>query len=724
MFLRMCLACFGALGFGVAWATPQEPTPVVAMAIKGGISLGAYEAGLAWAIVDYYRTQRSQSNDGLAAVGTSAGGINALLAAITWCSSESERGTVEENLIQQTWYEIGAEGLLPSPDASRRDGEGLLSRAAFRPVLDRILERLLSKSFQPGCWAELGLTVTRFTPVVGKNGLPRQSERIWLKLEVGEDGGVTFRNAHHRAEKEPVLALFENEKGFVDPRLVLNAVLASSAFPWAFTPVPLQTKRLQNQRSDDWDGRFCWPAYRLAGHWYPMSAVTARVSNCAGFVDGGVFNNLPLDMLFYYSASVAYVLDPTLPSRPSVSIGSARSVLSWLGFLGNTVDTATLSAKPVAPLHGATVLKRNHRLFADQIAHFGAFLHPHMRTVDYQIGVFDGYSLVGVEDPIAHILGVATKPSSWRPLQAFVEGRSGQGGTLIEGLFSILAGPEVSAAELMAKLRPLFRSGAACSEQCSQGDAKSDALARSCSRSCERARQLGLNSLLRQALAAGDSWWAPYLARLMKRGEKIESEEGNTKGEERIRTARWAVRRFMMKQSDGLNSTATQGWQYFPTVIGLDTLRGEARLSYEWRNGPLRGGVGVQYNNPFLGGGLHASGLWFPLGGTFYLQARAQAGLFFKGPSPITDDDVRYGQFRLDLLPGFGMEFGGGTVRVGATVGFFAYTRALESAPDEVCKDDFYSSSWNLFTDQFSPDRLLLGLELSLVDLGSVFEHL
>ena len=87
-----------------------------AMTISGGVSLGAYEAGLNWAVIELMRNHTARQAPRLLGVtGASAGSINALLTAIRWCETRPT-STAEENLFARTWLPIGLDKLLPGRD--------------------------------------------------------------------------------------------------------------------------------------------------------------------------------------------------------------------------------------------------------------------------------------------------------------------------------------------------------------------------------------------------------------------------------------------------------------------------------------------------------------------------------------------------------------------------------------------------------------------------------
>ena len=87
------------------------------LTISGGISLGVYEAGLNWVILEQLRKGRLEGDKMvrlLAITGASAGAINTLIAALRYCEVKSAPSTVENNLFNKTWRTIGIEGLLPT----------------------------------------------------------------------------------------------------------------------------------------------------------------------------------------------------------------------------------------------------------------------------------------------------------------------------------------------------------------------------------------------------------------------------------------------------------------------------------------------------------------------------------------------------------------------------------------------------------------------------------
>ncbi len=100
------------------------------LTVRGGVSLGAYEGGINWALL------RVLEGDPIASLttvtGASAGNINAFLSAVEWCQSpaRSAAESPRDNLFWKAWIPVGIHGLFPA-----RPAQGV--RARRRPVRAR-----------------------------------------------------------------------------------------------------------------------------------------------------------------------------------------------------------------------------------------------------------------------------------------------------------------------------------------------------------------------------------------------------------------------------------------------------------------------------------------------------------------------------------------------------------------------------------------------------------
>ncbi|MEM0960933.1 MAG: patatin-like phospholipase family protein [Bacteroidota bacterium] len=171
----------------------DRPRPFV-MVSSGGISKGAYQAGVNWAVLDLLRGTResdsSELNDLLheyelvATTGASAGNVNSILATIEWAEDEAHsRMGPSSSLFWQVWTGIGINELLPeyrdaSEDRARRDVDAVLSRKPLETlVFDGLVQKSLGRaSLRLSRPIPTGITMTSQTPrpADGSLGLERQ----------------------------------------------------------------------------------------------------------------------------------------------------------------------------------------------------------------------------------------------------------------------------------------------------------------------------------------------------------------------------------------------------------------------------------------------------------------------------------------------------------------------------------------------------------------------
>ena len=285
-----------------AWATPAPTAPIgpatepllpatpFSLTISGGVSLGAYESGVLYYLLEWLRANAGKSDLRLA-TGASAGSVNAILSVMERCSEQSHSPT--ESMFYQTWVPLGFEQLF--------DGKATLqaafSRAWFQKVGDDLAARL-SQGLPTTCDVVLGVAVSRVVPRRVEIGNPdlqvgRMEERFVLRIQ-GRGPGVLprFTNYVDAEGNGDVLLLPEDVHGEVSLDSLRQLLYASSAVPLAFAPVPLR-------------------------HCVPRRAQPARCPEAeaeeALFVDGSFFDSSPLRL----AASLAGAGLRTLPDGRS-----------------------------------------------------------------------------------------------------------------------------------------------------------------------------------------------------------------------------------------------------------------------------------------------------------------------------------------------------------------------------------------------------------------------
>jgi hypothetical protein len=291
-----------------------------ALAISGGASLGAYEAGLIWGLVEVLRQVEYTKNaspggeprpiDIASIAGTSAGGINTLLAAMAWSvKPENEGGFVnriDDNIFRDTWLSPDVNRLLPTDPRSGQflPDDALLSRKDLVAVARQLREKWRRPgTFHPGMQLPLGVTVTRVLPdSLDVNGVTVSNQRFYIPFEMRTqaDGSAAFffDPNDYPTLSDPAMMLMpwsDDDSPFtVSDQQVEDALLTTSAFPGGFGRKRLQycrravntTDKAGSEKSLAADPsarpeRICPEGYELAE---------------AEFADGGLFDNLPIGL--------------------------------------------------------------------------------------------------------------------------------------------------------------------------------------------------------------------------------------------------------------------------------------------------------------------------------------------------------------------------------------------------------------------------------------------
>ncbi len=298
-------------------STDTQPARRFALAISGGASLGAYEAGINWGgltLLQQYPLQHSTGDGQLrpfaaaSFAGASAGSINALMSAMTWCVRPEAKGgfpnRIDDNLFRNLWFLPDINTLLPprANSPSYRADDALLSRDSLLQAAQGLRERWNAPVFRAGCRAPLGVTVTRVHPEnLRVEGVDVQNQRFYFPFELRARadgrGQFAFDPADYPNLVDLAMILLPRDAKTAAPVIneerMMEAVLTSAAFPIGFGRKRLQYCRLKptataTERSAEpsaspaeTPGLRCPPNYELAE---------------AEFADGGLFDNLPIGL--------------------------------------------------------------------------------------------------------------------------------------------------------------------------------------------------------------------------------------------------------------------------------------------------------------------------------------------------------------------------------------------------------------------------------------------
>ena len=286
----------------------------LSLAISGGASKGAYEAGLNWAIlklvghadgVNALSGGRMRPFKLASVAGASAGGVNTILSGLVWCVREADEGgianRIDDNVFRDIWLRIDINELMPpqADSPSFLPDDAAFSRKDYFAAAEDLRKKWNQDAFRAGCRVPMGVTVTRVDPqVLTVDGIEVKNQRFYIpfELRVEEDGsvGYYFDPADYPDMSDPAMILMprlraDPEFSISDER-VIGAAATTSAFPTAFGRRLLQYCRLAFHESPASTGNddkasdtdlICPEGYEL---------------DQAQFADGGLFDNLPIGL--------------------------------------------------------------------------------------------------------------------------------------------------------------------------------------------------------------------------------------------------------------------------------------------------------------------------------------------------------------------------------------------------------------------------------------------
>ena len=305
------------------------------IAISGGASKGAYEAGLNWGLlklmqdiskIEHTLIGEARSLEAASFSGASAGGINTVLSGLTWCSLPASEGgltnTIDTNIFRDVWLAPDVNRLLP-PTADSiyyRDDDALLARYDLLQASRKLQERWNQPGFRAGCRVPLGVTVTRVKPEeLEVGGIEVQNQRLFIPFvaRTQDDGtlGFYFDPKDYPALPDPARILLPGEPDAppysIDDQRIEEAVMTSSAYPGAFgrrrlqycrqtsfTEANKEDSRLEQKQQEPVVNLVCPEGYELAE---------------AEFADGGLFDNLPLGLARKLAEQHVYAAENVLP---------------------------------------------------------------------------------------------------------------------------------------------------------------------------------------------------------------------------------------------------------------------------------------------------------------------------------------------------------------------------------------------------------------------------
>ena len=351
----------------------------VSMVIAGGISLGAYEAGYNWALINILKREHATNehiDPELRSIsGASAGSINALLSAMYWCQKDSVllKNNVDDNLFYETWVNFDIEDLVVTgndPD----NKSALFTQNGLRKKGDKIIEHLKQPIFKKNCKVPFGVAVTKVIPIVETiSGIKVKNQNFSVPLTFREKNGEGIvENKVLPPSTDFYISIPGIEK---DRHKLVDLLLASGAFPGAFEQVELNYRYKDKDHSDY-------------------------------FMDGGLYDNVPLDLAIALDnrAEYFFFMDPSNMRKEVTQVKQEKKRQSPIGFITANLLPVFRSFDIMQSMKLYEAINKNFRGDSDKVlvlssryhpitgkylGHFGAFLDQNFRVYDYYVGVYD-----------------------------------------------------------------------------------------------------------------------------------------------------------------------------------------------------------------------------------------------------------------------------------------------------------------------------------------------
>ncbi len=352
--------------------------------ISGGISLGAYEAGYNWSLLKYlnhlkHHNKRSHIQMHSIA-GASAGAINAMMSAMAWCRDSQnidKENMIEDNLFYNIWTDVDFEDLFIDQEFGTTDNKNrtsLFSRKKIETLSEDIFSALDKPYYESECKVPFGFATTRVEPKTSKIQDIEISNKLFhipLYLE-GKSNHKAKVTDNYELSRDNIIHL--SHDGNPSKHRIKKALFASSAFPIAFEHVELEY--FHHNKFEK-----------------------------ALFLDGGVFDNVPLDFAIRLSKERAdnYIfMDPKhmrrkLPpkeiQKQEQTSSPINSAVKLIGDIFSASESSilynTLAEEFGSQQKQIQISSRYFPITGKFLEHFGAFLDKGFREYDYYVGIYD-----------------------------------------------------------------------------------------------------------------------------------------------------------------------------------------------------------------------------------------------------------------------------------------------------------------------------------------------
>jgi len=426
---RPKIAVVAALVLVAGVARPAQRPPA-SITISGGVSLGSYEAGLVYYVVEAMRFNPAAATPRIV-TGASAGSVNGFMTILQSCGAAVQDPAA--SLLWNAWIPLGLDKLV----AGKAQETSAFSRDAFDAPLEAIV-RAWNAGLPESCDAVFGLSVTRLVPrVVTTEGerlrLPRVEEHFVVRIQ-GRGSGRPPRLTNYVDPRwSGEQALLPEKDGEVVFASLVDALFASTAFPGAFPPQAVShcvvrggpsgvRCPVDEARSDLYvdGGVFDNTPVRLATR---MAAAGLRVDAAgARWLDAPKLSarDLPPSLVIAYVSTEAPTFPEVADAPGAAEIHSLLGVTAQVGgaFFSTARAKNLLYVQDEAPevFEKLVIPERHLPAASSPLGAFFGFVEGELRRFDFALGMYDARRLT--EDRLGARLKRAGAPGPKFPEDA------------------------------------------------------------------------------------------------------------------------------------------------------------------------------------------------------------------------------------------------------------------------------------------------------------------
>ncbi len=372
------------LGFLFCFQTSAKEINT-AVVVSGGVSLGSYEGGFLSYLTEVERLNYSKKRTPQVYAGASAGSMNSLITLLEAGRVKSNQFSVKESLFWRLWVPLGIDRLADKKEMSMIN---FLSKEPIQ-ALYKDTRALWNEGLRKDYDVIFGLTLTQRKPVIievykGGRKFPQMLNEAIFRIR-GRGPGLPpiIENYVIKSNATRQIYLpFTNDQN-ENLTMLFRAIEASGAFPLAFKPVTLD---------------YCHYDQYIKTKSCPKKSLLSRV-----FIDGGMFNNIPLTIINKVSAqrvakdNLLLIVDPSdkhllyeTPEFESKGQEVSKYVMDIFdSFIGTARSRETLSFYESPSFSNSFSSTVSVPLASSPMYAFFGFFERDFRRFDFLVGYAD-----------------------------------------------------------------------------------------------------------------------------------------------------------------------------------------------------------------------------------------------------------------------------------------------------------------------------------------------